>query len=89
MIPARYVEELKTAPIQDVDFMASFSEVSLRQSHLRQEVPLTNSTKMFVGKYTTVGSRSTLHPRVAKRNLTRHLGKAYSFHGLRLLICSM
>ena len=29
---------------------------------------------MFEGKYTTVGSRSTLHTRVANRDLSRHLG---------------
>ena len=29
---------------------------------------------MFEGKYTGIGSRSTLHPRVANRDLGRHLG---------------
>ena len=28
---------------------------------------------MFEGKYTTMGSRSTLHPRVAKQQLNHHL----------------
>lgn len=28
---------------------------------------------MFEGKYTTMGSRSTLHPRVAKQQLNQHL----------------
>ena len=28
---------------------------------------------MFEGKYTTMGSRSTLHPRVAKNQLNQHL----------------
>ena len=32
---------------------------------------------MFEGKYTTMGSRSTLHPRVVKAQLNHHLG---SFH---------
>lgn len=32
---------------------------------------------MFEGKYTTMGSRSTLHPRVVKAQLNHHLG-AYS-----------
>ena len=30
MIPARYVEELKNAPVKDVNLMAAFSEVSSR-----------------------------------------------------------
>jgi hypothetical protein len=30
---------------------------------------------MFEGKYTTMGSRSTLHPRVAKQQLNQHLGE--------------
>lgn len=46
-------------------------------------------TKMFEGKYTTMGSRSTLHPRVAKKDLNRHLGVEYQGHGLPLLTCSM
>ncbi|KAI1380477.1 cytochrome P450 monooxygenase [Hypoxylon crocopeplum] len=54
MIPAKYVEELKTAPIDKVDFVATFQE-------------------MFEGRYTTMGSRSTLHPRVVKAQLNRHL----------------
>ncbi|KAI1818685.1 putative cytochrome P450 [Poronia punctata] len=54
MIPAKYVEELKTAPIDKVDFVATFQE-------------------MFEGKYTTMGSRSTLHPRVVKAQLNHHL----------------
>lgn len=56
MLPSRYVEELKTAPIHKVDFVATFQE-------------------MFEGKYTTMGSRSTLHPRVVKAQLNHHLGK--------------
>ena len=28
---------------------------------------------MFEGRYTTMGSRSTLHPRVAKNQLNQHL----------------
>ncbi|KAI0550324.1 putative cytochrome P450 [Xylaria curta] len=54
MIPPKYVEELKTAPIDKVDFVATFQE-------------------MFEGKYTTMGSRSTLHPRVVKAQLNHHL----------------
>lgn len=29
MIPVKYLEELKTAPIDEVDFVATFIEVSL------------------------------------------------------------
>lgn len=54
MIPTKYVEELKSAPVHEVDFVGTFFE-------------------MFEGKYTTMGSRSTLHPRVAKKDLNRHL----------------
>ncbi|CAI0645609.1 unnamed protein product [Colletotrichum noveboracense] len=54
MIPTKYLEELKTAPIDHVDFVATFIE-------------------MFEGKYTTMGSRSTLHPRVVKAQLNHHL----------------
>ncbi|KAK1450481.1 cytochrome P450 [Colletotrichum melonis] len=54
MIPSRYLEELKTAPIDQVDFVATFIE-------------------MFEGKYTTMGSRSTLHPRIVKAQLNHHL----------------
>ncbi|KAJ0120940.1 cytochrome P450 [Diaporthe amygdali] len=54
MIPVKYLEELKTAPIDEVDFVATFIE-------------------MFEGKYTTMGSRSTLHPRVVKAQLNHHL----------------
>lgn len=55
MMPARYLEDLKSAPIDKVDFVATFQE-------------------MFEGKYTTMGSRSTLHPRVVKAQLNQHLG---------------
>ncbi|KAI7774920.1 hypothetical protein LA080_007658 [Diaporthe eres] len=54
MIPVKYLEELKTAPVEEVDFVATFIE-------------------MFEGKYTTMGSRSTLHPRVVKAQLNHHL----------------
>lgn len=30
MIPARYVEELKNAPVKEVDTVATFYEVSVR-----------------------------------------------------------
>ncbi|TIC89613.1 Cytochrome P450 monooxygenase paxP [Colletotrichum higginsianum] len=56
MIPTKYLEELKTAPIDHVDFVATFIE-------------------MFEGKYTTMGSRSTLHPRVVKGQLNHHLAE--------------
>lgn len=29
MIPVKYLEELKTAPVEEVDFVATFIEVSL------------------------------------------------------------
>ncbi|KAH8760542.1 cytochrome P450 [Diaporthe sp. PMI_573] len=54
MIPVKYLEELKTAPVEEVDFVGTFIE-------------------MFEGKYTTMGSRSTLHPRVVKAQLNHHL----------------
>ncbi|KAJ2997262.1 hypothetical protein NUW58_g694 [Xylaria curta] len=54
MIPVRYLEELKTAPVDEVDFVGTFIE-------------------MFEGKYTTFGSRSTLHPRTVKADLNQHL----------------
>ncbi|KAI0407187.1 cytochrome P450 [Xylaria palmicola] len=56
MIPSKYVEELKTAPVDEVDFVATFFE-------------------MFEGKYTTMGSRSTLHPRTAKHDLNQHMAR--------------
>ncbi|OTB02485.1 hypothetical protein M426DRAFT_195432 [Hypoxylon sp. CI-4A] len=55
MIPTQFLEELKTAPVDKVDFVGTFIE-------------------MFEGKYTTMGSRSTLHPRVVKAQLNQHLG---------------
>ncbi|KAI1409846.1 cytochrome P450 [Hypoxylon sp. FL1857] len=54
MLPVRYLEDLKTAPIDKVDFVGTFIE-------------------MFEGKYTTFGSRSTLHPRTVKADLNQHL----------------
>ncbi|KAA8909879.1 putative cytochrome P450 [Sphaerosporella brunnea] len=54
MIPPKYVEELKSAPVDKVDFVATFIE-------------------MFEGKYTTMGSRSTLHPRTVKHQLNQNL----------------
>ncbi|KAL6915486.1 hypothetical protein FSST1_006981 [Fusarium sambucinum] len=54
MIPLKYLEELKSAPVEHVDFVGTFIE-------------------MFEGKYTTMGSRSTLHPRVIKAQLNQHL----------------
>ncbi|KAI8953283.1 putative cytochrome P450 [Xylaria longipes] len=55
MLPKQYVEEIKTAPVEDVDFVATFYE-------------------MFEGKYTTMGSRSTLHPRVSRNELNQNMG---------------
>ncbi|KAH0426614.1 cytochrome p450 [Colletotrichum camelliae] len=54
MIPVKYLEDLKSAPVNEVDFVATFIE-------------------MFEGKYTTMGSRSTLHPRVVRGQLNRNL----------------
>jgi hypothetical protein len=31
MIPVKYLEELKTAPVEDVDFVGTFIEVNLHQ----------------------------------------------------------
>ncbi|KAH7141617.1 putative cytochrome P450 [Dactylonectria macrodidyma] len=56
MIPLRYLDELKSAPVDHVDFVGTFIE-------------------MFEGRYTTMGSRSTLHPRVIKAQLNHHLAK--------------
>lgn len=55
MIPPKYVEELKSAAVEDCDFVGTFFE-------------------MFEGRYTTMGDRSTLHPRVAKTQLNMSLG---------------
>ncbi|TDZ21202.1 Ent-kaurene oxidase [Colletotrichum orbiculare MAFF 240422] len=54
MLPVKYLEDLKSAPVDEVDFVATFIE-------------------MFEGKYTTMGSRSTLHPRVVRGQLNRNL----------------
>ncbi|KAH8781070.1 putative cytochrome P450 [Diaporthe sp. PMI_573] len=54
MLPVRYLEDLKTAPMDKVDFVGTFIE-------------------MFEGKYTTFGSRSTLHPRTVKGELNQYL----------------
>ncbi|KAI9685127.1 MAG: hypothetical protein M1822_004714 [Bathelium mastoideum] len=55
MLPPDYVEEIKTKPVGDFDFVGTFFE-------------------MFEGQYTTMGDRSTLHPRVAKAQLNHYLG---------------
>lgn len=76
MIPAKYVEELKNAPVKDVDFVATFFEVSVpRIVCSKSKTSLTKVSKTFASKYTTVGSRSTLHSRVANKDLSRHLGR--------------
>ncbi|KAI0113596.1 cytochrome P450 monooxygenase [Nemania sp. FL0031] len=62
MLPPKYVEELKSAPVEDCNFVGTFFE-------------------MFEGKYTTMGDRSTLHPRVAKAQLNANLGKILSSVG--------
>src|SRR6266699_1236718 len=49
---SEYLEALKTALVDDVDFM-------------------------FGGKYTTMGCRSTLHPRMVNAQLNHHLGTQY------------
>ncbi|KAI0146311.1 cytochrome P450 monooxygenase [Xylariaceae sp. FL1272] len=54
MVPSWVLDELKTSPVEAVDFVGTFIE-------------------MFEGKYTTMGSRSTLHPRVVKNQLNSHL----------------
>ncbi|KAL2287027.1 hypothetical protein FJTKL_06052 [Diaporthe vaccinii] len=54
MLPVRYLKDLKTAPIDKVDFVGTFIEI-------------------FEGKYTTFGTRSTLHPRTLKRELNKYL----------------
>ncbi|KAG8628254.1 hypothetical protein KVT40_004127 [Elsinoe batatas] len=54
MLPTKYLEDLKTAPVDKVDFVATFFE-------------------MFEGRYTTMGSRSTLHPRVVRNQLNANL----------------
>jgi cytochrome P450 len=55
MVPPWVLEELKTSPMDKVDFVGTFIE-------------------MFEGKYTTMGSRSQLHPRCVKVQLNQHLG---------------
>ncbi|KAF2492607.1 putative cytochrome P450 [Lophium mytilinum] len=54
MLPPKYVEELKTAAVDEVDFVGTFF-------------------RMFEGKYTTMGSRATLHPRVARLQLNQYM----------------
>ncbi|TKX26518.1 cytochrome P450-like protein 1 [Elsinoe australis] len=54
MLPTKYLEDLKTSPVDKVDFVATFFE-------------------MFEGRYTTMGSRSTLHPRVVRNQLNANL----------------
>ncbi|KAI1812287.1 cytochrome P450 monooxygenase [Poronia punctata] len=54
MVPGWVLNELKTSPVDKVDFVGTFID-------------------MFEGKYTTMGSRSTLHPRVVKAQLNQHL----------------
>jgi hypothetical protein len=71
IIPPKYVEELKGAPIEDVDFVGAFFEVEntgvIRVNQLTR-------LKMFKGKYTTIGSRSQLHPRVTRLQLNQNIG---------------
>ena len=90
MIPTKYVEELKNAPVKDVDFVATFFEVSVPQiAASSSKMSLTRFTKTFASKYTTVGSRSTLHSRVANKDLSRHLGGDHYSHRVYSLTRSM
>lgn len=75
MIPPKYVEELKGAAMEDVDFVGTFFEVG--RFAMRRANELT-SIKMFEGKYTTMGSRSQLHPRVTRLQLNQHMGSSRS-----------
>lgn len=73
MLPVKYLDELKSAPVHEVDFVATFIEV-------RDDIKIylcskLTVMKMFEGKYTTMGSRSTLHPRVVRGQLNRNLCK--------------
>lgn len=54
MIPGRYLEELKAAPVEEVDFISTF-------------------IMMFDGKYTHVGSRDLMPPRVVRTLLNQNL----------------
>lgn len=54
MIPGRYLEELKAAPVEEVDFISTF-------------------IMMFDGKYTRVGSRDLMPPRVVRTLLNQNL----------------
>lgn len=56
MIPTRYIEELKNAPDEAVDFTGSFLE-------------------MFMGKYTTIGHKWHLHPKIVKKVLNASLNE--------------
>ena len=60
----------------------------MTNSRLNQ-TSLTRIIKTFAGKYTSVGSQSTLHPRVANKDLSRHLGEDHLGHGIHLLTGSM
>lgn len=85
MLPVRYLEDLKTAPIDKVDFVATFQEVTFTTFLTMILKPwrmifhvicfaasdYTNAiSKIFEGKYTIMGSRST---RVVKAQLNQHL----------------
>lgn len=73
MLPVKYLDELKSAPVHEVDFVATFIEVRpSAKIHLGSKLTV---VKMFEGKYTTMGSRSTLHPRVVRGQLNRNLCK--------------
>lgn len=73
MLPVKYLDELKSAPVNEVDFVATFIEVRGDANVCPR--PRLMATKMFEGKYTTMGSRSTLHPRVVRGQLNRNLCK--------------
>lgn len=73
MLPVKHLDELKSAPVNEVDFVATSIEVR-NGANVCLCLRLM-ATKMFERKYTTMGSRSTLHLRVVRGQLNRNLCK--------------
>jgi len=44
------------------------------------------NAQMFEGRYTTMGSRSTLHPRTVRTQLNANLGKSSRWHLMEAVV---
>jgi len=66
MIPVKYLEELKTAPIEDVDFVGTFIEVNLHQTH---------QLRILTGADEIRCSKANIPPWVADRPCTLGLSR--------------